>query len=126
MGGDGLISWEDSYGHPYYDTGDVDYTGRKCDTNEAAIVKQASSATLSLYDLFTRSKDQHRASAASYLCSLEEKWLALPGAGKLMAGKGKDEWNNPIDIDVDLGAGATEPADKIMSATGYCNSLDLP
>jgi hypothetical protein len=122
-GGDGLIAWTDSNGLPVYDTGDIDYTGRNCDTNEAAMVKLASSAILSLDDLITREKEQQRATAAGYLCSFQDKWMALDGADKLIPGKEKDEWNNPTDIDVDLGADASELADAVMGGSGYCDSL---
>jgi len=102
-GGDGLISG---------DAGFVDYQGRNCDKNEAAVVRLASSAVLSLDDVITREKDQQRATAAGYLCSFEDKWNDLIGIWKLVPEAG-----------VDLGADASDLADAVMGAIGYCDSL---
>jgi len=118
-GGDGLISWYDPVSMmDVFDNGDVDYTGRNCDTNEAAMVRLASSVVLSLDDVFTRNKDLQRATAAGYLCSYEDKWLALIGAGKLIPGTEADG------TDVDLGADASDLADDVMGMPGYCAYLE--
>jgi hypothetical protein len=102
-GGDGLIPGDNGY---------VDYAGRNCEKNEAALVRKASSAVLSLDDLIERDKQDQAASAAGYLCTYEDDYNTLLAIGKLVAEAG-----------VDLGADASDLADEIMDTVGYCDSL---
>jgi len=102
--GDGLIEFDNGY---------VDYTGRNCDKNEAAVVRLASSAVLSIDDVVSRGKEQQRATAGGYLCSYEDKWNELLAIGKLIPG-----------VDVDLGADASDLADDVTGMDGYCDYLD--
>lgn len=95
------------------DNGQVDYQGRNCDKNEAALVRKASSAVLSLSDLIYKNKQQQAASAAGYLCTFEDGYNSLIGLWKLVPEAG-----------VDLGADASDLADDVMDMVGYCDYLD--
>ena len=94
-----------SVGGIFGDSKFVEYQLRNCDKNEAAQVKAASSAVLSIDDVVTRGKDTQRETAAGYLCGYADKYDQLGAAGKLFA----------IDYSVDLG----EDARDLAEALGY-------
>ena len=62
----------------------ADYLLRNCDKNEEALLRQASSAVLSLDDYLVRGKEKQKETAAGYLCSYAVKADLLVGTGKLV------------------------------------------
>jgi len=66
------------------DNGVADYLLRNCHKNEEALLRQASSAVLSLDDYLVRGKEKQKETAAGYLCSYADKADLLVGADKLV------------------------------------------
>jgi len=62
----------------------ADYLLRNCHKNEEALLRQASSAVLSLDDYLARRKEKQKETAAGYLCSYAVKADLLVGTGKLV------------------------------------------
>ena len=94
----------------------IDYRLRNCEKNEAALLRQVSSAVLSIDDLIARDKIQQAMSAADYLCAYADKYALLVGAGKLTV----DASHSTDDPAVDLGADAKDLAGFIIGDPDYC------
>lgn len=107
---DGVCDFE-SLGGIVGDSGIVEYQLRNCDKNEAAQVRAASSAVLSLDDVYTRGKEAQRESAAGYLCAYADKYDQLGAAMKLFA----------VDVSIDLGEDARDLADVVTDIYDYCS-----
>jgi hypothetical protein len=61
----------------------LEISGNQAERNEDALVKQASSAVLSLDDVFSREKGEQTETAAGYLCSYADKIAELQARNKL-------------------------------------------
>ncbi|MDH5698673.1 MAG: hypothetical protein OEZ41_01775 [Nitrospirota bacterium] len=85
----------------------ADYLLRNCDRNEEALLRQASSAVLSLDDALARGKEKQKETAAGYLCSYAVKADLLVGTGKLVFTVKEP----PVDL--------AEDARDIASALGF-------
>ena len=79
----------------------ADYLLRNCVKNEEALLRQASSAVLSLDDYLARGKEKQKETAAGYLCSYADKADLLVGAGKLV-------------LTVDLAEDARDIAEELL------------
>lgn len=86
-------------GFPY-----VEYTGRNCDTNRLALMKQMGSVILSLDDVIVRGKEQQRDAAITSACIYAAKVYDLLAAGKLNENPGAADGG----LDEDLAADAED------------------